>query len=230
MAEVDHPFAYIRERLANESNGRILFERGHKLYSCLAECTRSMLRTIDRRNMSREVLKELEKLSDAKCIQKNVVSILQNHANNFKYVLPLLIDDLRLEGQFDGDNAKAEYEKLLDEIYTEIIDDCTYGDFSIPNTKLCLYAAATCINVPIFIISDDLQWLVFEPLFRYEHQPECVSSFITMYMQDNMFHKIESSDRYVPPPEARGYIGMYMSFLGDCEGKYHMKTQSDACV
>ncbi|XP_045159450.2 uncharacterized protein LOC123524905 [Mercenaria mercenaria] len=86
--------------------------------------------------------------------------------------------------------------------------------------KLCLYAAATCINTPIYILSRNeigqMQWSYFQPLFRYDGQPECVISYVTMYMSsDKTFHKVESNDMLAPKPNATGLVGLYMSILED---------------
>lgn len=203
----------IRTTLREEAENRKVDETGLKLYDCLANCIGSLIFAIDDAEVSTE---ELEKFVSAKTLQRNVVILLQDHAKNLKSVLPLLVDNYPISEAQENDSERKEYNKLVDEFYTKIISELTDGDYYQAYTKLCLYACATCINTPIYVCSIDQQWKFFEPLFNFHGQPKHVLRYITMYMaRDNLFYKVESTDREAPPPKATGLVGMYMQYLED---------------
>ena len=84
--------------------------------------------------------------------------------------------------------------------------------------NLWIYAAATCINTPLYILcaneTGEMKWTFYQPLFKFEGQPTAAIHYIAMYMfSANVFHAINLHDISAPKPIARGLVGNYLSIL-----------------
>ncbi|XP_045159446.2 uncharacterized protein LOC123524904 [Mercenaria mercenaria] len=216
----------IRVTLREEAENRTVDNEGCSMYECLANTIQCVFsRTPVQRNVNssgsdNDGSHTIEEYTNAENIQKGVAGLLATHSKQFQSVLVLLVEDVPVEVLPNNRSENKKYEKKLENFYNKIISDCSDGSAYQTYINLCIYAAATCINTPIYILSTNetghKQWSYFQPLFRYEGQPECVISYVTMYMlSEKAFHKIESHDISAPQPEATGLVGMYLSILED---------------
>ncbi|XP_060574167.1 uncharacterized protein LOC132731886 [Ruditapes philippinarum] len=215
----------IRLLLRQEAENRVVEDDGYTLFGCLALCIKNLLLRITARNKNKTTQgTTIEDYTKPDVIKKGVVDLLSKHKKQFKSVLTILVDDIPPEVLSNSQTESKESEADLDTFYQRVIEDCKSDEKYKPYAKLCIYAAATCINTPIYILcvseAGEMQWTYFKPLFKFEGQPEAVITYVTMFISsDNTFHGIESHDQSAPKPVARGLVGMYMSILEDTPEK-----------
>ena len=216
----------VRLSLRKENENRVVYDNGHTFFDCLAVTIKSMLLRIQTQTNPRTTGETtIENFKKADFIQTSVVDLLSKKDKLFKSVLVLLVDDVPEKALSNG---QSENEGHMDTFYQSVIQDCRGGKNNPSYMKLCIYAAATCINTPIYILctneTEGMQWTYFKPLLKYEGQPVAVINYVTMFMaSDSTFHTIESQDRATPKPIASCLVGMYLSFL---EGtfQFHKNT------
>ncbi|XP_060558566.1 uncharacterized protein LOC132718845 [Ruditapes philippinarum] len=212
----------IQLSLRQEAENRVVEDDGYTLFGCLALNITNLLLRIPARNKNKTTqgTKTIEEYTKPDVIKKGAVDLLSKHKKQFKSVLTILVDDNTPEALPNSQSESKESEAHMETFYQRVIEDCKSDEKYKPYAKLCIYAAATCINTPIYIASvneaGEMQWTYFKPLFKFEGQPEAVINYVTMFISsDNTFHGIESHDQSALVPVARGLVGMYMSFLED---------------
>lgn len=206
----------VRDYLRRESKNRVLYETGHSLYGCLNECLDSLLQDMTKRHPMEKYEQELNGFRSTKELKSKTLTLLKDHAKNFKVVLSLVVKESRVEEPNRGESNSTDYHHRLDDFYSEVVSHCE-GEGDKNQINLSLYAVATCINTPIYVITEDNQWQYIQPLFEYQGQPKRVlryTRYITMYLSsEKRFHRIESNDHMAPPPKAEGIVGMYVKIL-----------------
>jgi hypothetical protein len=149
-------------------------------------------------------------------LHEKVVDLLLTHAAQIMPVLSLLCDNVPTAAMQNEQEMSKEQEKHLNTFYQTVIEDCLIGTYdSFP--MLCLYAAATCLQTPIYILCENqigkMQWAYYQPLLQCDGQPDGFK-YLTMFMSpQKKFHAIVSNDGKAGIPIAKGLIGMYCSIL-----------------
>ncbi|XP_045159445.2 uncharacterized protein LOC123524903 [Mercenaria mercenaria] len=215
----------VRVTLGEESENKIIDNYGCPLYECLANTVRCLLSRIPvrRKSTSRDagtsvdidLSRSIEYYTNKENIQTSVVDLLTKHSKQFKSVLVLLVDDVPEEALPNNQSEDKDYKKHMKIFYEKVIVNCKSGSTYLPYVVLCIYVVATCVNTPIYILTENeigqRQWAYFQPLFQYDGQPESVIEYVTMYMsRDKVFHKVECDDNSAPVPHATGLVGMYL--------------------
>lgn len=197
--------------LRKEMKNRVIDQDAYDLYDCLASL-------IDRHlaRDEREVKEHLKELTNPENIRRTLVQFLSEHSRPIMGVLPLL--DAHYPLKKKEVNAK-DYQHSIERYFQNVLFMCWARTKYHYYLELCLFAAATCLNVHIYILSRNevgkLQWQFVNP-WQYEGQRRNVLPYLTMYMsQSKKFFRIESRDWYAEPPTALGQVGTYLQILED---------------
>ena len=199
--------------LKEEYGNRVVDDVGYTLFECLAVIINSLLFEIQTQKKTKITdTAKIKKFRKPQFIQKCVLHLLTKHDKQFKSALIFLVDDIS-----ENKHGIKNIEDHIDTFYQSVIDDCKRDCKNQSYMKLYIYAAATCINTPIYIISKDksgrMQVTFFKPLFNYDGQSAAVFDHVAMFVSfENTFHVIMSNDMSTRPA-ARGLIGMYLSIL-----------------
>lgn len=199
----------VEEKLREEGMNRKIRGQAFEFFDCLVLCYGRCLLNVDRHNASqqvREELNNLDKLKNLVEMKKTVLGVMKELKESLKPFLHLLVDDLQLE--------QTPNDKTVNSVYDKIIDGCKYGKVNLSKDKLSLYAAATGIKTKIYVIDENLQWEVFQPLLSNDLPLD----YITMYTSGDKFYEINSPGRCVSPPKAFGLLGVFMDQLESDEG------------
>lgn len=198
----------VTEFLRKESENRVVQTNGLELYECITSCINDIISRTAGHSVGEQCDTNcINKLTKSGCLQAAVVSLLMKHSKQFQSVLNMLIDNV----QGFNDDVK--------QLYDMVISDCRRGSNHQVYTKLLLYATATCINTPIYILHTNeigkLHWVFYEPLFIYEEQVKHCIKNITMYMSAlKTFYPINQHDLVGQEnPNATGQLGMYLDIL-----------------
>ncbi|XP_053395336.1 uncharacterized protein LOC128555789 [Mercenaria mercenaria] len=202
----------VRTRLREESENMVVQMEELQLFECLANSVEFTLSRLQDHNSGKgkaKVPNNIRYYKTSENIKASVVDLLKKHPKQLQPILNILVDNVHMQEE------PKDREQLL---YEMVIRDCRMGYNYQIYVKLFLYAAATCINTPIYILEvneiGDLQWTYYQPLFRFEEQPRCVIKYLTMYMtQMKTFYRIEQHDLSTPAPVATGILGMYLKML-----------------
>ncbi|XP_045157344.2 uncharacterized protein LOC123523763 [Mercenaria mercenaria] len=202
----------VRTRLRKDSENTVVQMEELQLFECLANSIEFTLSRLPDRNNGTdkaEVSNTIRYYKTSENIKTRVVDLLKKHPKQLQPVFNILVDNVHMQ-----DEPKDHGERM----YDMVIKDCRMGYNYQIYVKLFLYAAATCINTPFYILEineiGDLQWAYYQPLFRYEEQPRCVIKYLTMYMSPmKTFFRIEHHDISAPAPIATGLLGMYLKML-----------------
>ncbi|XP_060558581.1 uncharacterized protein LOC132718859 [Ruditapes philippinarum] len=207
----------VRLFLRQEAENRVVEEDGFTLFDCLALNIKTLLlRLPDRNNTGNAHVTTIEDYTSSGFIKRSVVDLLSKHKK--QSVLTILVDNFPPEVLPNSQSESKEIEAHLERFYQRVMEDCQKDDKYVPYARLCIYAAATCLNTPIYILcvreAREMEWTYFKPLFTFPGQPASVFRYVTMFLSsDNAFHGVESHDQSARAPVARGLVGMYMSKL-----------------
>lgn len=198
----------IESFLRQDSQKRVIDRsQGDSLFECLAQAIDCSSKKVSRRDVLSD---SLDRFKNPEAIRSSICDLLSKHSKQFQSVIFFLADNVPF-----SDN---QTENKITEFYETVISDCKDGRNLHQYTKLCLFAASTCINTPIYVVCRNefsrSRWSYFQPLFTYNGQPESVLKYVTMAMtSENIFYNVESREVSVPKPNATGLVGMYIEAL-----------------
>ncbi|XP_045158015.2 uncharacterized protein LOC123524123 [Mercenaria mercenaria] len=146
-------------------------------------------------------------------VKAEVIEVLKTHRKQFQIILKLFNKD---ENTSTASMNEKEQLRLEREAYDHLITQCNDID-SLEKKYIfpVIFAAATIINVPIYIFCEadyaKFTWQFFPPRFEFPDQPQPpIVSYMTIYMSpDGKFSQITIEN----VPKSNGILGYFLETL-----------------